>query len=115
MALVNPLNVTLYQVGDLVNTQWTSFNNFLDSLDETYCSRDGQTENVTAPIIDAIYPSKLPGGFAGPRNCGGWVSSLVSPCILFILSWIMSCLNSICDSFVLTPLFDTVTNYSLIT
>ncbi|KAH6694775.1 peptidase S8/S53 domain-containing protein [Leptodontidium sp. MPI-SDFR-AT-0119] len=77
MALVNPLNVTLYQVGDLVNTQWTSFNNFLDSLDETYCSRDGQTENVTAPIIDAIYPSKLPGGFAGPRNCGGWAATKV--------------------------------------
>ncbi|KAK0110807.1 hypothetical protein ONS96_002400 [Cadophora gregata f. sp. sojae] len=77
MALVNPLNVTLYQVGDLVNTQWTSFNNFLDSLDETYCSRDGQTENVTVPIIDAIYPSKLPGGYAGPRNCGGWSATKV--------------------------------------
>lgn len=77
MALVNPLNVTLYQVGDLVNTQWTSFNNFLDALDSNYCSRDGQTENVTTPEIDAVYPSKLPGGFSGPRNCGGWTPTKV--------------------------------------
>ncbi|KAF8847009.1 subtilisin-like protein [Acephala macrosclerotiorum] len=71
MALVNPLNVTLYQVGDLVETGFTSLNNFLDSIDASYCSDLDSTDNVTSPTIDAIYPNPLPGGYTGPRNCGG--------------------------------------------
>lgn len=77
MALVNPLNVTLFQVGDLVETDFTSFNNFLDALDATYCDSSDYTENTTLPIIDAIYPDPFPGGFSGPRNCGGYAATKV--------------------------------------
>ncbi|CZR57887.1 related to tripeptidyl-peptidase I [Phialocephala subalpina] len=77
MALVNPLNVTLYQVGDLVQTEYTSFNNFLDSIDGSYCSDNDSTDNVTSPTVDAIYPDPLPGGYAGPRNCGGHAATKV--------------------------------------
>lgn len=71
MSLVNPLNVTLYQVGDMIETDYTSFNNFLDSVDASYCSDNDSTDNVTSPTVDAIYPDPLPGGYTGPRNCGG--------------------------------------------
>jgi len=77
MSLVNPLNVSLYQVGDLIQTDYTSFNNFLDALDATYCSGDDYTDNSTLPIVDAIYPDPLPGGFKGPRNCGGYSAAKV--------------------------------------
>jgi tripeptidyl-peptidase-1 len=77
MALTNPLNITLYQVGDFVQTDYTSFNNFLDALDASYCSREDFTDNNTRPIIDAIYPDPLPGGFKGPRNCGGYTAAKV--------------------------------------
>ena len=36
MTLVYPQNVTLYQVGDVV--EGGSFNNFLDALDASYCA-----------------------------------------------------------------------------
>lgn len=71
MSLVNPLNVTLYQVGDMIETDYTSFNNFLDSVDASYCSENDSSDNITSPTIDAIYPDPLPGGYTGPRNCGG--------------------------------------------
>ncbi len=78
MALVNPLNVTLYQVGDLIETDYTSFNNFLDALDASYCLTSGDSiDNTTNPTTDAIYPDPLPGGYTGPRNCGGYSAAKV--------------------------------------
>ena len=71
MALVNPQNVTLYQVGDLV--QGASFNNFLDAIDGEYCTTDGGDD----PLQDATYPSPFPGGYTGPKNCGGFAATKV--------------------------------------
>ena len=71
MSLVNPQNVTLYQVGDLV--QGASFNNFLDAIDGEYCTTDGGDD----PLQDAIYPDPLPGGYKGPQNCGGFAATKV--------------------------------------
>lgn len=50
MALVPGLQVTLYQVGDTI--QSASFNNFLDALDSSYCGHDDPTQ-------DAIYPNAV--------------------------------------------------------
>lgn len=50
MALVPGLQVTLYQVGDTI--QSASFNNFLDALDSSYCGHDDPTQ-------DAIYPNSV--------------------------------------------------------
>jgi tripeptidyl-peptidase-1 len=77
MALVNPLNVSLYQVGDLIETDYTSFNNFLDSIDASYCLTEDLSNNTTNPTIDAIYPDPLPGGYSGPANCGGYAAAKV--------------------------------------
>jgi tripeptidyl-peptidase I len=66
MSLIFPQQVTLYQVGDLVNG--ASFNNFLDALDGSYCTFQGGDSKD--PNIDGQYPDALPGGFQGPENCG---------------------------------------------
>jgi tripeptidyl-peptidase-1 len=66
MSLIFPQQVTLYQVGDLVNGG--SFNNFLDALDGSYCTFEGGDSKD--PNIDGQYPDTLPGGFQGPENCG---------------------------------------------
>ncbi|KAH9831173.1 peptidase S8/S53 domain-containing protein [Rhodofomes roseus] len=51
MALVGATqNVTLYQVGDLV--EGASFNNFLDALDASYCTYEGGDNSS----FDGIYP-----------------------------------------------------------
>lgn len=71
MALASPQEVTLYQVGDIV--EGASFNNFLDALDATYCTFDGGDD----PTQDGIYPDPQPGGFQGPENCGGFTASKV--------------------------------------
>ena len=76
MALVNPQNVTLYQVGDLV--QGASLNNFLDAIDASYCTSDGGDD----PKQDARYPADpsfpgAAGGYQGPRNCGGFAATKV--------------------------------------
>ncbi|KAJ7456010.1 peptidase S8/S53 domain-containing protein [Mycena galericulata] len=55
--------VTLYQVGDLVIGG--TFNNFLDALDDSYCTFEGGDD----PDIDSIYPDNLPGGYQG-HDCG---------------------------------------------
>ncbi|KAH7872247.1 subtilisin-like protein [Lentinula edodes] len=66
MGLVtSKLNVTLYQVGDTVNPN-TSFNNFLDALDGSYCTYEGGDD----PTVDAIYPDTQAGGYDGPSACG---------------------------------------------
>ena len=70
MALVNPIKVTLYQVGDIPEQNFTSFNNFLDALDASYCAGDDK-------IFDASYPDPLPGGYTGPENCGGFSATKV--------------------------------------
>jgi tripeptidyl-peptidase-1 len=75
MALANSINVTLYHVGDLVETDFTSFNIFLDSIDTTFCSSSSSTDNTTNPTTDAIYPDTLPDGYKGLRNCGGFAAA----------------------------------------
>ena len=71
MALVNPQPVTLYQVGDLV--EGASFNTFLDSIDGSYCTAEGGDD----PTQDPPYPDPLPGGYTGPKNCGGFAATKV--------------------------------------
>ena len=71
MTLVNPIKVTLYQVGDLV--EGASFNNFLDAIDGSYCTFDGG-DDITQ---DGVYPDPLPGGYTGPENCGGFAATKV--------------------------------------
>lgn len=61
MALVYPLNVTLFQTGDLV--QGASFNNFLDGIDASYCTYEGGDD----PTQDGIYPAS-DCGTAKPTN-----------------------------------------------
>ena len=68
MTLVYPQEVTLYQVGDLV--EGASFNNFLDALDASYCAGDD-------PVQDATYPDPYRGGYKGPENCGGFSATKV--------------------------------------
>jgi len=50
-------NLTLYQVGDII--EGTSFNNFLDALDGTYCTYGGGDD----PTQDAVYPDNAAGGY----------------------------------------------------
>ncbi len=71
MTLVYPQTVTLYQVGD--NIASGSFNNFLDAIDASYCTTDGGDD----PIQDAVYPNPRPGGYMGPKNCGGFAATNV--------------------------------------
>ncbi|KAK3940564.1 putative subtilisin-like protein [Diplogelasinospora grovesii] len=64
MALISPQRATLFQVGDLV--QGGSFNNFLDSLDASYCTFQGG--NSKDPNVDGQYSNQTGcGGFA-PTN-----------------------------------------------
>lgn len=64
MALVYPQNVTLYQVGDQLGE--SSFNNFLDALDSSYCTSGGGDD----PEVDVVYPNPEEGGYKGPKDCG---------------------------------------------
>lgn len=73
MGLIAPQQVTLFQVGDTVSSG--SFNNFLDAIDESYCTFDGGDSKD--PGVDGQYPDNLPGGFTGPKNCGGFASTKV--------------------------------------
>lgn len=59
-----PQQVTLYQVGDIV--EGASFNNFLDAIDATYC----KVAPGDDPTEDGIYPDTATGGFKGAANCG---------------------------------------------
>ncbi|KAK5710847.1 hypothetical protein LTR15_012824 [Elasticomyces elasticus] len=70
MTLVYPQQVTLYQVGDLV--EGASFNNFLDAIDASYCTYQGGDD----PTQDAVYPDPY-GGYQGPENCGGFAATKV--------------------------------------
>ncbi|MCJ1312860.1 hypothetical protein MMC25_006536 [Agyrium rufum] len=71
MTLVNPIKVTLYQVGDI--PEGASFNNFLDAIDGSYCKFEGGDD----PTQDGVYPDPLPGGYKGPENCGGFAATKV--------------------------------------
>lgn len=67
MALVNPQKTTLYQVGD---TTWgASFNDFLDALDASFCSSEGEDDPGDDPETDS--------GHQGSRNCGGFAATKV--------------------------------------
>ena len=60
MALTYPLNVTNYQVGDMLTIP--TMNNFLAALDGTYCG-------ALDPSFDAVYPDLTPGGY-NTSDCG---------------------------------------------
>ncbi|TVY41776.1 Aorsin [Lachnellula subtilissima] len=71
MALIAPQQVTLYQVGDTVESG--SFNNFLDAIDGSYCTFEGGGSKDSN--VDGQYPDPQPGGFQGALNCGGSTST----------------------------------------
>ena len=71
MTLVNPISVTLFQVGD--NIESGSFNTFLDALDASYCTFEGGDD----PTQDPPYPDPTAGGYKGPRQCGGAAATKV--------------------------------------
>ncbi|KAK5119268.1 hypothetical protein LTR85_007882 [Meristemomyces frigidus] len=75
MSLVYPQKVVLYQVGDLAESNLTSFNNFLDAIDASYCTYDGG-DNSTE---DAVYPDPYPGpgSYQGNQNCGTYAAAKV--------------------------------------
>ncbi|KAL9489828.1 hypothetical protein ACSS6W_002105 [Trichoderma asperelloides] len=71
MALVYPQEVTLFQVGDMV--EGASYNNFLDGIDRPYCTYDGGDD----PQGDRHYPDLQPGGYNGTEACGTFKSTHV--------------------------------------
>ena len=71
MALVYPLNVTVFQTGDPIAS--ASFNNFLDAIDGSYCVYEGGDDKSQ----DSVYPDGAPGGYRGPESCGGFAASKV--------------------------------------
>lgn len=72
MTLVNPIQVTLYQAGDLY--EGASFNNFLDAIDNSgYCTFEGGDD----PTQDSVYPDPDPAGYEGPQNCGTFAATKV--------------------------------------
>jgi tripeptidyl-peptidase I len=73
MSLVYPQKVTLYQVGDYLES--ASFNNFLDALDGSYCTYMGGDD----PTQDSVYPDPGTGYgvYKGPENCGGFAATNV--------------------------------------
>ncbi|KAI1331465.1 subtilisin-like protein [Xylariaceae sp. FL0255] len=75
MALLYPQNVILYQVGDLAEDNITSFNNFLDAIDGSYCTYDGGDD----PDYDAVYPDPYPGphSYKGKEDCGTYAPAKV--------------------------------------
>lgn len=77
MTLVNPISTTLYQVGDIDESATTSFNNFLDAIDGSYCTFEGGDDRSE----DAIFPDPYgpdPGyAYEGPENCGGFAATKV--------------------------------------
>ncbi|TVY83130.1 Aorsin [Lachnellula suecica] len=68
-------DVILYQVGDLAEEDYTSFNNFLDAIDASYCTYDGGDD----PTYDAVYPDPYPGphSYQGKENCGTYAAAKV--------------------------------------
>jgi len=64
MTLIFPQQATLYQVGDLV--QGASFNNFLDSIDGSYCNFEGGDSKD--PSVDGQYSKEVNCGTAKPTN-----------------------------------------------
>ncbi|KAF3932549.1 Aorsin [Dactylellina cionopaga] len=72
MSLVYPQNVTLFQVGDGIQTG-DEYNNFLNAIDGSYCTYDGG--NV--PGFDAVYPNPAAGGYKGQIMCGKYDPTLV--------------------------------------
>ncbi|KAF5868249.1 putative subtilisin-like protein [Botrytis fragariae] len=73
MALINPQQVTVFQVGDLV--EGGSFNNFLEAIDASYCTAEGGDSKD--PNVDGQYPDTKPGGFPGELQCGRYQSTKV--------------------------------------
>lgn len=64
MALIYPQQATLFQVGDTV--QGASFNNFLDTIDGSYCTFEGgDSRNAT---IDGQYAARINCGVAKPTS-----------------------------------------------
>ncbi|KAJ6280206.1 peptidase S8/S53 domain-containing protein [Bipolaris maydis] len=65
MSLVYPQQVTLFQVGDIV--QGGSGNSFLDGIDASYCLYEGGDD--PDPNKDELYPDPALGGYKS-RDCG---------------------------------------------
>ncbi|KAI0048067.1 subtilisin-like protein [Auriscalpium vulgare] len=64
MTLVAPQKVTLLQAGDV--PEGASFDNWLDAVDESFCTYQGGDD----PLQDGIYPDLLPGGSNQSASCG---------------------------------------------
>ncbi|OAA60408.1 protease s8 tripeptidyl peptidase [Niveomyces insectorum RCEF 264] len=64
MALIFPQTATLFQVGDL--DQGASFNNFLDSIDGSYCAFAGG--GSTNPNVDGQYSDGIECGVTEPTH-----------------------------------------------
>jgi tripeptidyl-peptidase I len=64
MALIYPQQATLYQVGDTI--QGASFNNFLDSIDASFCTFDGGDSKD--PNVDGQYLQSTACGVAPLTN-----------------------------------------------
>lgn len=67
-SIIYPQGTRLYQIGDGVNVDDAgTFNIFLDALDASYCTYGGGDD----PSVDPAYPDPQPGGYQGPKQCGG--------------------------------------------
>ncbi|KAF3089308.1 hypothetical protein TWF569_003174 [Orbilia oligospora] len=73
MSIVYPQNVTLFQVGDGLQTGKDEYNNFLNAIDGSYCTYDGGNDLNK----DAVYPNPAQGGYKGQRMCGTYDPTLV--------------------------------------
>ncbi|KAG6837110.1 hypothetical protein H0H93_014714 [Arthromyces matolae] len=65
MTLVQPQSVQLLQIGNSQIPEFRSFNEWLDAVDESYCTLQGGDDLTYDPTL----PNPLPGGFKG-HSCG---------------------------------------------
>lgn len=73
--LLHPQGIVLYQVEDEVYSHGDFdhkglFNNFLDSIDGSYCDYSAYGETGNNPDFDFPYPDPAPGGYKGALQCG---------------------------------------------
>lgn len=74
--IVWPQTITVFNEDDIPyqtepNQTYTwGFNDFLDSIDGSYCKYSAYGETGNDPALDPIYPDPRPGGYKGPLQCG---------------------------------------------
>jgi tripeptidyl-peptidase-1 len=78
MSLIAPQQVTVYQVGDIV--EGGSFNNFLDALDASYCTFEGGDSKD--PSLDGQLPRSKSGRLHWARELS-WLQ--LNECYLYLL------------------------------